>query len=131
MLVIALARRDERQGRYIAARQIRIQAPRAVEADDVFRTIVPLQFLLRVLEVYERIMLRGISLYDARRGQGREFREVGQVARCAVAVVNTVGPAERKILLVTLPSQAATRELVSDRFAFCLRSRHRLQSVDV
>src|SRR4029077_7464074 len=82
MLVIALARRDEGQGRYIAARQIRIQAPRTVETGDVFQTIVPLDFLLHVLEVYERIMLRGVGLYDARRGQGREFREVGKVARC-------------------------------------------------
>src|SRR5712672_2566992 len=73
MLVVALAGRDEGQGRHITAGQIRIQATRTVEADNVFQTIVPRHSLLHVFEVYERIMLRGIRLYDASRGQRREF----------------------------------------------------------
>src|ERR1700687_5339827 len=71
MLVIPLARRDKGQRRNFASRQVRIQATRAVEANDVLQTVVPLRSLLDVLEISERIVLHGVCLHDARRGQGR------------------------------------------------------------
>jgi hypothetical protein len=67
VLVIALAGRNERQGRNVAADQIGVQAARTVEADDIVQTIRPRGSFLNTLEVSEGIVLHGIGSHDARR----------------------------------------------------------------
>src|SRR5580700_3028636 len=53
VLIVALAGRDECQGRDISSCQVRIQTTRAFEANDVLQTIAELRSLLDTLEIGE------------------------------------------------------------------------------
>lgn len=107
VLVIALIGHDEGEGGHVPGSKVSEGAMRTTKANDVVQTVAGEGSVLDVLEVGERVVLHGVSLHNAARGEVRESREITQVGRGSVAIVDAEDGAEGETLLVGLPTRPA------------------------